>query len=112
MAERHPNQCAKCPWKKSTDPNDIPNGYCETKHRGLERTIADPNSISTDMGSAMACHESKVGHERMCTGWMHHQLGAGNNLALRISVIYGGTAPPGKTVGAQHECFEDTLPNG
>lgn len=22
-------QCAKCPWRKSTNPRLIPNGYCE-----------------------------------------------------------------------------------
>lgn len=33
-------QCAKCPWKVSTNPHDISNGYCETKHKDLEETIA------------------------------------------------------------------------
>lgn len=33
-------QCAKCPWKVSTNPNEIPDGYCETKHKVLEETIA------------------------------------------------------------------------
>lgn len=34
-------QCAKCPWKKSTDPRTIPNGYSETKHAALAGTIAE-----------------------------------------------------------------------
>lgn len=111
MAKRQPKQCAKCPWKKSTDPHDIPNGYCEAKHAALERTIADPGSL-TRSGRAMARHESKVGYERMCTGWMHHQLGVGNNIALRMDVATGRIAPPGEVDGEQHERFEDTLPNG
>ncbi len=108
MADRQANQCAKCPWKVDTDPNDIPNGYCETKHQALRRTIADPGSLNS-IKSAMACHESKVGRERMCTGWMHNQLGDGNNIGLRFAIVVGKVDPPGETVGEQHTCFEDTL---
>ena len=35
-------QCAKCPWKVSTDPYEIPDGYDVKKHRDLEGTIANP----------------------------------------------------------------------
>ncbi len=108
--KRQPNQCTKCPWKKSTDPEDIPNGYCEAKHRMLERTIADPNAVTLNQTRAMACHESKIGKERMCTGWMHNQLGIGNNLSLRAAVAFKKVAPPGEVEGEQHERFEDTLP--
>lgn len=35
----HPTQCAKCPWKCSTNPYDIPN-YDIEQHKALESTIA------------------------------------------------------------------------
>ena len=38
-------QCEKCPWKVSTDPHDIPNGYSEALHRGLASTIAEPGRV-------------------------------------------------------------------
>lgn len=37
-------QCKKCPWKKGTNPNEIPNGYSVGKHEHLENTIADEDN--------------------------------------------------------------------
>jgi hypothetical protein len=104
-------QCAKCPWKTSTNPHDIPNGYDADKHRALANTIASPDSPL--FGSAlrfMACHETPIAAERPCVGWLANQLGPGNNLALRIAVATGQVDANVKTVGPQHERFEDTLP--
>ena len=58
----------------------------------------------------MACHESAVGREMPCVGWLHQQLGVGNNLALRLAVMRGKVDGDVETVGPQHERFEDTLP--
>lgn len=111
-------QCKACPWKKSTDPErDIPGGYCATKHRNLKRTIADADMLGNPMGAIfggtfrlMACHETAVGKELPCVGWLAHQLGPGNNLALRMGVINGQIDADFELVGEQHETFEDTLP--
>jgi len=105
-------QCAKCPWKKDTDPHDIPNGYCETKHARLSSTIATPADIGGMGGSLrmMACHETTSEKELPCVGWLEHQLGAGNNLGLRLAVMHGHVDANIETVGEQHDCFEDTLP--
>jgi len=78
-------QCAKCPWRFDVDPNDIPNGYCATKHAALRDTITEgfgPLRI-------MACHETPIGHEVPCVGWLVNQLGPGNNLSLRMRVSAG-----------------------
>lgn len=102
-------QCAKCPWKKSTNPHDIPNGYCPTKHAALEGTIAKGVEIP-GLGSTlkiMACHEE---HEAHCVGWLANQAGPGNNIGLRISLMTCANARDIRTVGEQHETFEDTLP--
>lgn len=103
-------QCAKCPWKKGIDPNDIPNGYSEKQHRDLASTIAEPGSFRPGAAATFACHETSVGAEKPCVGWLVHQLGPGNNLGLRLRVITGQVDANVETVGEQHERFEDTLP--
>lgn len=37
-------QCKACPWKVSTDPHDIPNGYDVDLHKNLACTIAEPGT--------------------------------------------------------------------
>jgi uncharacterized protein DUF6283 len=104
-------QCAKCPWKVSTDPFDIPGGYDPDKHAKLTSTIATPGELR--IGGAMrmmACHETTAGKELPCVGWLVQQLGAGNNIGLRIAAWTGQVDANVKTVGPQHERLEDTLP--
>lgn len=105
-------QCAKCPWKVSTDPHDIPGGYCETKHEALAGTVAEPANLASLGGDllAMACHESHPGSELPCVGWLENQLGAGNNLVLRMAALTGQIDADVDTVGEQHQRLEDTLP--
>lgn len=104
-------QCRSCPWRVDCDPlTDIPNGYSVELHEGLRDTIARPGCVNAMLAGQqriMACHYSPVGEERPCAGWMHHQLGAGNNLWLRLEVI-AGRMPPPLVEGEQR--FEDTLP--
>jgi hypothetical protein len=102
-------QCKKCPWRKSTNPHDIPNGYCEVKHQNLEKTIAKPGEFNLTKINAMACHESNE-QPQYCIGWLHNQLGVGNNIGLRIKMIHCENAKDIKIFGEQHSTFEDTLP--
>jgi hypothetical protein len=102
-------QCKKCPWKKSTNPRDIPNGYSEKAHEALSSTIADGINLGRKL-QLMACHETQRGRELPCVGWMHHQLGVGNNIALRLAVMTGRIDGDIEIVGPQHETFEETLP--
>jgi hypothetical protein len=103
------NQCDKCPWKVSTDPHDIPNGYSEEQHRDLACTIADPGSLRfTDR--AMSCHEHPPSDETHCVGWLMNQLGPGNNIGLRLQVMSCENIGLVKLDGPQHETFEETLP--
>lgn len=111
MMKVQKRQCEKCPWKVTTDPTEIPNGYSEARHRGLADTIADPGRIGVGVLRAMACHESPAGDERACAGWVMHQLGPGNNLSLRMQALAGQLdLEDVELVGEQHERFEDTLP--
>jgi hypothetical protein len=103
-------QCKKCPWRVDVDPNDIPHGYCPTKHRNLKDTIARDGEINLHHLRMMACHESKPGKELPCVGWLANQLGPGNNIGLRLKVRKNPELADFELVGEQHETFEDTLP--
>ena len=103
-------QCAKCPWKVSTNPFDIPDGYCQTKHANLKETIANPGQLNLTQSKAMACHHSDGQDNMYCVGWLHNQLGVGNNIGLRIKMLSCENIADLKTVGKQHQKFEDTLP--
>lgn len=102
-------QCEKCPWKISTDPHDIPNGYSEDRHRALACTIAEPGSLQPT-ASVMACHEHPEGAEAHCVGWLMHQLGRGNNIGLRLQMMTCENIGAVTLDGPQHRTFEDTLP--
>jgi hypothetical protein len=110
MNSKPRKQCAKCPWKVSTDPHDIPDGYSVELHRGLADTIAEPGSVRLGGLRMMACHETYNGKELPCVGWLVHQLGPGNNIGLRLAVLNGKIDGNVKTVGPQHATFEETLP--
>jgi len=107
-------QCALCPWRMSTDPNTIPNGYSPEKHENLKRTVASSGALEQVLEHlnkkplrVMACHEN---HEAHCIGWLHHQLGDGNNIRLRIDMMNCENLEELEIVGPQHATFEDTLP--
>jgi hypothetical protein len=104
-------QCNKCPWKVSTNPHDIPDGYCEVKHKNLENTIAKEGELNI-VGplNVMACHHSDGEDEMYCVGWLHNQLGVGNNIGLRLRMRYCENIDKLQIVGKQHQRFEDTLP--
>ena len=102
-------QCEKCPWKVSTEPHEIPDGYSEDRHRALACTIAEPGSMRSSM-HAMSCHEHPPSDEAHCIGWLMHQVGPGNNIGLRIRMMSCDNAKHIQLDGEQHENFEDTLP--
>lgn len=110
MARRR--QCKKCPWRKDVNPLEIPNGYDVEKHRRLCSTIAEPGTLLPRGGvmRIFACHESPVGRDRPCVGWLANQLGPGNNIALRLAVVTGKIDGDFELVGEQHDTFEETLP--
>lgn len=104
-------QCAKCPWKKAINPHDIPDGYSVELHKSLSDTIANPGELpdGSDL-RIMACHESHPSEETHCVGWLNHQLGRGNNIPLRLSMVTCSNTSELTVVGEQHEDFKDTIP--
>lgn len=103
-------QCAKCPWKKSTNPFDIPGGYDVSLHRALEERTIAKDSSPFGVGVAMGCHESPPGDEVHCVGWLHNQMGEGNNIPLRLALFSCENVSEVKVVGEQHSVFSDTIP--
>ena len=59
----------------------------------------------------MACHHSPVGDEDICIDYLANQMGAGNNVALRLRMRNCTNLDQVRTVGEQHATFEDTLPD-
>jgi hypothetical protein len=104
-------QCAKCPWKVGTNPHEIPHGYCKVRHAALKSTVAEPGALPTGAPlRIMACHDTPVGKELPCVGWLENQLSPGNNIGLRLAIMSGRIDGNIRTVGPQHERLEDTLP--
>lgn len=103
-------QCAKCPWKVTTNPHEIPDGYSVDLHKGLACTISGGIESIGKPIKAMACHHSEHGNEDYCIGWLHNQLGSGNNIGLRIHMMNCDNIREVQVVGKQHERFENTLP--
>ncbi len=102
-------QCKSCPWRVDSDTADIPNYIPELHHR-LRRTIKSGlESLPGSCLNVMACHHSRTGSEHACAGWLHNQLGVGNNIAVRIAVMTG-TMPVPEVDGEQHDSFDGTLP--
>lgn len=97
-------QCCKCPWKVSTNPCDIPNGYCKKKHKALKITISS-GLDSLDNNHVMVCHET---HNAHCVGYLYNQLGVGNNIGLRFKMRDYDLSEM-EISGDQHEIFEDTI---
>lgn len=104
-------QCKTCPWKIGCDPlRDIPNGYSVELHEALRRTIKSGLESLSEPGRAMACHYAPPDASFPCAGWVHNQLGPGNNIRVRLAVAMGELPRP-IVHGAQHETFDDeTLP--
>jgi Family of unknown function (DUF6283) len=104
-------QCKACPWRQDVNPHDIPHGYRVEHHEALRETIAAPADVSALVARTplrvMACHETEAAH---CVGWLMHQLGPGNNLALRMKVMTCTNLWEVRLVGPQHATFEATLP--
>lgn len=46
----------------------------------------------------------------LCVGWLHNQLGTGNNLYLRVIMKDCENINDLQVIGEQHETFNDTIP--
>lgn len=99
-------QCKTCPWRVAIVPaRDVPDydpGIYDRMRATLRSGLA---SILDDKRVIMECHCGGPGEKRPCAGWLHHQLGAGGNLSVRMDVI-SGRLPIPKVRGKQHESLD------
>ena len=101
-------QCKTCPWKKSTTVDDIPN-YSVKTHEVLQESIADETGNISQVNQplvVMTCHNS-IRCE--CVGWLHNQLGIGNNIPLRFQMRFYSNAKYIEVDGEQKVSFKDTF---
>ena len=102
-------QCKTCPWRVDTSVDDIPN-YDPEQHEYLQDRIAPPGQLIQTSGlKVMACHYSDDDNRYHCIGWVYHQLGPGNNIALRLRMMSCDNADQIEVIGPQCESFEDTF---
>lgn len=99
-------QCESCPWRVDVKPSrDVPNfgpGIYDRMQASLRTGL---ESMAEKTRLVMECHNGKRGANRPCAGWLHHQIGVGNNLGVRLAVMTGRSPVP-KIDGEQHENLE------
>lgn len=88
--------------KPSRDVPDYDPGIYDRMRASL-RTGIETVTAATHL--IMECHNGKRGANRPCAGWLHHQIGIGNNLGMRLKVMTGRLPVP-KISGDQHEDLE------
>lgn len=104
-------QCRLCPWKKSIDPATIPNGFDYGAHKNLIDHRPSEGVFFVKEMHVMACHHSNDKDNMYCIGWLHNQLGEGNNIPLRIQMRNCENIGEIKVYGEQRENFEDVKPD-
>lgn len=102
-------QCKTCPWRVGATTREIP-GYSRAQHEALLSTIARPGDAAPPR--LMACHCTPEGRESVCVGWLHHQLGVGNNIGLRLRVLHQPELGAYKLKGPQRATFAETFYDG
>ena len=103
-------QCTNCPWREGADLTKIP-GYVRENHKKLSGTIAKDTNILNQQLRIMACHNSTKVAVYFCIGWLHNQLGIGNNILLRLEMRNCSNIKEIKLKGEQKKTFESTLGN-
>ncbi len=106
-------QCKTCPWRKDSKVKNIPS-YCPELHQDLQNTIANESPVEqlSDSSSKniMLCHHSKPDSEKLyCIGWVHNQLGVGNNIRLRLHFMTCENSNEIEVIGEQVKTFKDTF---
>ncbi|MFN9473959.1 DUF6283 family protein [Acidovorax sp.] len=90
--------CPSCPWRMDQSAEDIP-GFSLEMARDLAATCPNERGHGPNFGAAIfACHQSKVGGEMPCAGWLATVGHSHPN--VRLAVIQGRVDPEALTPGA------------
>lgn len=103
--------CPSCPWRLDQDARSIPN-FSLDKAEALAATCPDERNMGPDHGAAMfACHQSRIGAEVHCAGWL--ATVGHRHPAVRLSVMRDRLDPghlqPGANWPALHENYGQVL---
>lgn len=103
--------CTSCPWRVDQSAQDIP-GFSLEMARDLAATCPNERGHGPSFGAAMfACHQSKIGGEMACAGWLATVGHSHPN--VRLAVIQGRVSPdalsPGDDWPALHENYGQVL---
>lgn len=83
--------CPSCPWRVDQHAQDIPN-FSLALAEGLAATCPDHRGLGPAFGAPLfACHQSKVGAEVHCAGWLAKVGRTHPN--VRLSVVQGRLDP-------------------
>ncbi|MBS0426069.1 MAG: hypothetical protein JSR41_02135 [Proteobacteria bacterium] len=111
-APKPPHQpCPSCPWRMDQDAQDIPHFSLALAER-LAATCPDHRGRGPDFGAPMfACHQSKVGAEVHCAGWLASVGHA--HPAVRLGIVSGrldaARLAPGPGWPALHDNYAQVL---
>lgn len=83
--------CPSCPWRVDQHAEDI-QGFSLQLAEELASTCPDPRGYGPDFGAPLfACHQSKIGAEVRCAGWLAKVGHTHPN--VRLSVAQGQLDP-------------------
>jgi hypothetical protein len=103
--------CKSCPWRKDARASDIPN-FSMAMAESLRDTSPNERGVGPDFGSnKMACHQSRVGEEFVCAGWLASVGHAhpGVRLSILAKTINPASLAPGADWPALHESYPEVL---
>lgn len=83
--------CSACPWRSDSHADEIPGFRLELAER-LAESCPDTRGMGPEFDAPVfACHESRVGEEIACAGWL---ATAGNaHPGIRLAVMQGRLDP-------------------
>lgn len=103
--------CASCPWRLDKDARDIPN-FDLRLAEDLAATCPDARGMGPDYTAKLfACHQSKVGREIPCAGWLA-KVGM-RHPRVRMRLMRGEISPEALTPGEDwpelHNSYSEVL---
>lgn len=103
--------CPSCPWRIDQSASDIPN-FDLSLAEALAPTSPDARGMGPDFGASMfACHQSKIGGEIPCAGWLakvgHRHPGV--RMAVMSGRISADALAPGPGWPELHNSYPEVL---
>lgn len=103
--------CASCPWRVDATAADIPNFSIRLAEK-LAATCPDRRGMGPDFGAPIfACHQSKVGDEFACAGWLATVGHCHPNVRYAVSLgrLDASALAPGEDWPALHKTYHQML---